>query len=206
MKTKTSSQQYLFGKVPLARIKPTFIKVLLASVTIAGFTGIICLLSGEFGETQGKILATVILTSGLSIGMLIYLTVLESRYQILGIAGSIASAISFLLGALLIWTDWNIFSGNSEALLKNYAFTTIIAIAIAHTCLIARLLAHKVSMVRLGTGMTIGCIGVLTLVLGNLIYGEFSDYDSLYRVIGVLGILILLGTIIIPVWARLQKQ
>lgn len=207
MKTNTSlTQKYLFGTVPLAQIKPTFIKVLLASVAVAGIIGIISLLSGEFGETQTKILATVILTSGLSIGMLIYLTVIGSPYQLLGFAGGIASIASFLLGTWLIWAEWSFFSYNSEGLLKSYTFSTIVAIAIAHTCLIVRLLANKLPLIRAGIIATIGCIGALTYILGAIIYGDYSNYDSLYRISGVLGILVLLGTIIIPVLARLQKK
>lgn len=182
------------------------IKLLLVSVLGAGIVGIISLLSGEFGELQSKILLTVILTSGLSVGMLIYLTVMGSAYQLVGLAGSIVAAISFVLGMWLIWKDWNFWGSNMEYVFKNYAFSTVIAIAIAHICLIVRLLAHKLPVVRIGIALTIGFIAVLTALIGSLIYFERDEYITSYRVIGVLGILILLGTVILPVWARIQKK
>src|SRR5438874_261382 len=126
------NKKYLFG-IPLKQIKPAFIKLLLASVAVAGLVGIVSLLSGEFGETQSRILLTVILTSGLSVGMLIYLSVMDTRYQVLGLAGGVISVISFMLGMWLVWTEWNLFNGQYEHLIKNYAFSTIVAIAIAHT-------------------------------------------------------------------------
>lgn len=202
---QAKKEKNIFG-IHIGSIKPVMIKLLLVSVLGAGIVGIISLLSGEFGELQSKILLTVILTSGLSVGMLIYLTVMGSAYQLVGLAGSIVAAISFVLGMWLIWKDWNFWGSNMEYVFKNYAFSTVIAIAIAHICLIVRLLAHKLPVVRIGIALTIGFIAVLTALIGSLIYFERDEYITSYRVIGVLGILILLGTVILPVWARIQKK
>lgn len=203
-KTKFNAKN-LFTGMSLGVARPLIIKVLLASVASAGLVGIISLLSGEFGEIQGKILFTVILTSGFSIGTLIYLTA-AGRYQIVAIFGVIAAIISFCLGLCLVWMEWNFFESNFEYIFKNYIFSTIVAIAIAHSCLIVRLLEHKVMLIRIGAGITIGNVIVLTGLIGYMIYGKVEDPEVLLRLMGVIGILVAVGTIVTPVWARTQKK
>lgn len=195
----------LLGDMPMGIARPLIIKILLASVTAAGIVGIISLLSGEFGEMQAKILLTVLLTSGFSIGTLIYMTVAR-QYQIVAIFGVIAAIISFCIGLSLVWLEWNFFEGNYEYVIKNYLFSTIVAIAIAHSCLIIRLLEHKTTYIRIGAGVTIGNVAILTGLLGYLLYGNLESSEVLFRLMGVIGILVAVGTIVTPVLARMQKK
>lgn len=205
---KKKLEKYIFG-LPVGNVKPTVIKVLLASVAIAGIVGIVSLLAGEFGTLQIKIIITVILTSGLSVGMLIYLTTASTRYQAIGLAGIVAALISFAIGMWLAWTEWNLFRNDYEYLIKTYAFSTVAAIGFAHTCLLVRLLGHKLFTISVGTAATIGCIFMVVVLAAAYIYGEnygSASTNMIVRYMGVFGILVAIGTIIIPVWAWLQRK
>ena len=203
--TKAAAPQ--LAGIPISGARAVIIKVLLASVAAAGIIGIISLVIGEFGELQGRILLTVILTAGLSIASLINLSTTGSRFEWIGLSGIIVAFISFCLGLWLVWVSYQWYSSADQIILKNYAFTAIVATAIAHICLIVRLLLHKVVGVKIGAAVTIGSVIALTLLLARLIYLEDTgDNTILARLMGVFGILIVLGTIITPVWGWLQKK
>lgn len=207
-KKSTNKQEILIFGIKSSKLKPILISALLGSVTIAGIVGIISLLIGEFGEIQGRVLFTSIVTSGLSVGLLIYSTLLTTIYRIIGWLGTLSAVTAFLLGLGVIWIDWSSLNSGDLGLqvLKGYAFATVLAIAFAHMSLVVRLLEHKIEAIRIGIAITMGCMGLLAFLIGVLIYSDFDNSEQLARWMGVLSILIATGTVTLPVWARLQKK
>lgn len=197
----------LLSKASLKQVKPILIKVLLGSVGIAGLVGILALLFGEFSSIHGKIIATVILTAALSVGLLIYLSIDNTRYRVVGVIGVITSLVAFTLGLLMIWTESRLFFEGTMQLWRAYALTTILSIALAHSSLMTRLLDHPVAAIRTGILATIVCSMGFVGICAYILFGNGLDYeDSMPRLLGVFGILIATGTIILPVWARIQKK
>lgn len=205
-KIANNSDSYL-STAQLKQFKPILIKVLLGSVGAAGLVGIIALLSGEFSSIHGRIIATVILTAALSVGLLIYLSIDNTRYRVIGLLGVMTALIAFALGLLMIWSESRLFFEGTMKLWKAYVLTTIMSVAFAHISLITRLLDHPVAAIRTGVLATIICSISFIGICAYILYGNGLDYeDTMPRLLGVFGILIASGTIILPVWARIQKK
>lgn len=205
-KTSTKSDSFL-STSQVKQIKPILIKVLLASVGVAGLVGIFALLYGQFGNIHADIIGTVILTAALSVGLLIYLSIDNSRYHVVGLMGIITSFVAFALGLILIWSNWSLFDDGNDDAWRAYVLTLVMSVALAHISLLVRLLDHRVAAIRMGILGTILSSVVLVVLFWSLLYARgFELQDTIPRMIGVFGILAASGTIILPVWARLQKK
>lgn len=186
-------------------VKRLFTRALLGSLFIAGLVGIGTLLSGDFNEVHGRILGTVLLIIGLSVGMLVYLPLVVTRYRWLSYIGMAAVAVACICGGILIWSDWSLFDSEMEQILKSYFFTTILSIAAAHACLMVKLTNHRVDTIRYGAYVTLTSIALLVGLFAYVIYGERVD-NEIWRFIGVIGIISALGSIITPIWARIGTR
>jgi hypothetical protein len=182
---------------------------IVASLSLTALIGIITLLSGDFGETQGKVLLTTLLLAAFSITVLCHLAVIGRALQLVGFVGVGISAVALVCGLLLIWRDWNNYY-DIEPLLKTFGVFGVLAVSFAHANLLLLLGQRRNPVVRLLLYITVGIIGVVALMLslpigsGGEIPGE--DGDWYWRLLGVVAILDVLGSIVLPVTGRLLRD
>lgn len=184
-------------------IKKLFLYTLITSVAISALIGIFVILFGNFGETEGKILATtftIAVTSILGLACGAYLE--TKRGKFLPICGIIFSIISAILFFMLIWVEmiWK-----EDVFYKSLATATILAVSCSHLSLISiAKLDAKFQWSKIALHI---CVWTLSaILLWILWFAEHSENDFIVRVIGVLSIIIAALTIITPVFYKLSNS
>lgn len=172
----------------------------IAALCACGVIGIVILLGGRFGPTEGRVLASTAAIGGASILAMASAVAWElRRWQPVGPAGMVAAALALLLVLLLIW---DIQPRTSRYGFERLAATAgIMAVALAHVSLLALARPHrKFQPVVHGT---VGAIALLVTLILFSIWTELSD-DDLFRLIGVVAILDACGTIAVPILHRVS--
>lgn len=182
---------------------------IIVSFSIAAIVGIIALLSGDFGETQGKIILTTLLMGASSITALCHLAIADRAMRIVGFVGLAASAIALITGLVLIWRDWN--DSAFEDWLKAFVTAGVLAVSFAHANLLLLLAGRRRLVIRIGLMITLVMITAVAImiILPVLSNGEIPGYDNeewYWRLFGVVGILDVLGTVVVPVLAIFVKD
>lgn len=164
----------------------------IGSFSIAALMGIVALLSGgEFGEGEAKVLLTTLIVGSASICMLCYLATADTRWARVGLVGSVVLVVPVATALMLVWQEWG---GEPEGLLKTFGIGVVAAITIAQICLLLSLAGA-----RPGLRLILVATVVLAVVLAGLVSGlilEAFDGDSNWRLLGVVAILDVLGTLV----------
>lgn len=194
----------------LKGIRRVAIIFIIVSLGIAALFGIVTLLTGDFGELQGKILLTTLLLAGFSITALCHLAVVGRSLRIVGFAGIGVSVLAFITGTVLIWRPWDNWNDLWDVTLKTFAVFSILAASLAQANLLLLLAERRNRVVRSGLFVTVALIGLLALliILPVVTNGEIpgDDGDGYWRFFGVVAILDVLGTIVIPVLGRFLRD
>jgi len=179
------------------------------SFSLAALVGIIALLGGDFGETQGKIILTTLLMGATSITALCHLAIADRAMRLVGFVGLAASAVALVSGVVLIWRDWN--DSAFEDWLKVFATASIVAVSFAHANLLLLLAGRRRRVIRVGLMVTLVMIAAVAIMIILPIVSEgqipgFANEDWYWRLFGVVGILDVLGTVVVPVMAIFVKD
>lgn len=190
------------GKVGIARRAAVY--AIIVSFSLAAVVGIIALLSGEFGETQGRILLTTVLLGATSITALCHLAIADRAMRVVGVVGLAASSVALVTGLVLIWRDWD--SPGFDDLLKAFATAGVVAVSFAHANLLLLLAGRRRQVIRIGLMVTLVMIAAVAImiVLPIVSEGEIPgprNEEWYWRLFGVVGILDALGTVVVPVLA-----
>jgi hypothetical protein len=198
-----------FGQNP-KQVRSYFVKGLLVSLGVAGLLGIVALLSGEFGMLQGKILLTTLLVGIYSVLCLCCLTLAGKRYEVVALLGVIFSSVALVTGLMLVWIifgDWDTPWQIAEFIWKTFYITGVVGFSLAHQSLLLLLADRPHALVQRLLWYTVIAI---TAVAAMLIYPVIDGFDMVdefyWRLLGVLAILDVVGTIATPVIAKLQSQ
>lgn len=181
---------------------------IIVSLSITAVIGIATLLTGDFGDTQSRILGTTLLIAAFSITSLCHLAVAGRALRIVGYVGIAVSVVALIAGVVLIWRDWGDY-GSLDVLFKAFAIFSILAVSFAHANLLLLLGERKRPVIRIGLFVTVGLIAVVAsmLILPILTDGDIpGDNDDYWRVFGVVAILDALGTIVLPVMSRFLRD
>lgn len=196
----------MISKFDTKKIRSYFLKALIVSVIAAAVAGIITLLLGSLDEIGYKILITTATIGVYSIISLCCLTVSESRYTIWGAIGVVAASIALLLALFVIWLG----DSNLEILptiFQCLLVFVIIGVSIAHQSLLLRIIDRTASLARSLTWVTIAIISTVALMLVfPILLSNFNLGDSYWRILGVLAILDVLGTIVTPITNRVAAK
>lgn len=177
--------------------KKTALWLLIASVVFSALLGIWAILSGTFGQLQGRVLLTTLtITAASVIGLACgayWETGRERWLPLIGIILATFSAVMIILG---IW-----FEPQGEFLWKVTASACFLAVATGHFCLL--------SLARLATRFKWALHAAFLLIyflagLGIFIIFAKVDGDWVYRAIGVTAILVGAVSLIIPIFHRLS--
>jgi hypothetical protein len=184
---------------------------IIVSLSVTALVGIVVLVSGSSDDTLGHILLTTLVLAAFSVTSLCHLAVVGKAPQVVGFVGIVASAGAFVAAEVLIWSA-NIFSSdNSENWFRALGVLTVLALSLAHANLMLLLQSRKRQVVRIGLGVTLGLIALVAIgiwipLLDN---GTFPDDNSsawYWRLFGVLAILDVLGTIVLPVTGAILRD
>lgn len=182
-------------------LRRLFLISLIASVATSALLGIGVILLGNFGEIEIRVLMTtftITVTSicGLACGAYLE-TGRSSPLPKIGIALSIAAA---LMCFLIIWNALD----DSEEFVKAFVTATILAISCSHLSLLSLArLDRRFAWTRIAAHV---CVWSLAAILLFIIWTEpQGDSDLIYRILGVLAILLASITVITPVMHKLSS-
>lgn len=188
------------------------IVVLIASISITAAVGIAVLLTGEFGETQGRVLATTGLVAGFSTVALCHLAVVARPVRIVGFVGLAVSALALLLGVILVWTPWNEeYRAAIEGAWHWFGTSSIVAVSLAHANLLLLLAGRRHPLVRIAMAVTLAAVATVALLLILPIVSDWKipdadSSDAYWRWFGVIAIVDALGTVVLPVVGLLIRD
>ena len=182
-------------------IRRIFLIGLIASVAASALLGIGVILLGNFGEIEIRVLMTtftITVTSicGLACGALVE----TGRGRHLSIAGISLSILAALMCFLIIWDLLD----DSELFVKSFVSATLLAISCSHLSLLSLArLDKRFSWTRIAANI---CVWWLVAILLYIIWLEPNgDGDLIYRILGVLGILLASITVVTPVLHKLSS-
>jgi hypothetical protein len=184
------------------RLRRLFLISLIASVATSALIGIGVLLLGNFGLLEVRILMTtmvitVVSVLGLACGA--YIEIRAGKH--LPYAGIALSVIAGLMSFLVIWDVLD----DDEIFIKMFLTVTLLAIACSHLSLLALArLDRRFSWTRISAVI---CVALLCAILLFILWFEpTGDSDLIYRILGVLGILLAAITVVTPVLHKLSSD
>lgn len=171
----------------------------IASISLCGLVGIYCLLQGNMGSFEARILGSTAVIGAASILALAAAIPWErKRWQPIGPIGSVIVALTLIQSLCAIWINDYLMS---EGLAKTLVVSCTLAVAFPHIGLLSLArLRRQYAWVRIGT---IACIAGLAGVICALVLAEIED-EAMVRIIGTLAILDVCGTITVPILHRVS--
>lgn len=189
----------------LRELRRTAVIFIIVSLSLTALVGIVTLLTASFGEVQAKVILTTLLVAGFSITALCHLAVVGRALRVVGFVGIAVSALALITGVTLIWGSWDNWNSGWDTVLKAFAVLGVLALSLAHANLLLLLGDRPSPLIRYGLIATVALIGVLALliILPIVTDGRIpGDNDVYWRILGVVAILDVLGTIVLPVVSR----
>jgi hypothetical protein len=176
-----------------------FLGLFVTSIVANAVLGIWALLSGDFGETQGKILGTSFLVSAAMLSSLINIP--ASRRRTLWpapVVGGAAGALGFTLFIVLIWAE-----PDGESWFKLAG--SLLVLAAGATLASSLALITAPGRLRLMQPLVDVLIAVLAV---TVIYGLWFEPDTEWyaRLVGVEGVLVAAATLLVPVLSRFASR
>lgn len=184
-----------------APIRTAIVRVTVTSFSLAALMGVVALLAGgAFGETEAKILFTTLLVGVVSVTVLCYLATAGTPSQPVGVAGGLAVPVPLVAALTMIWRDWD--TGVPEWLDRTFGVGAVVAATLAQACLLLALAARARPLVRRILVGTLVLAAVLAGVISYLIVGPEPQEQAFFRVLGVIAILDVLGTVLVAALTR----
>ena len=182
-------------------LKKVFLYSLIVSVCLSALFGIIAILSGDFGDTEIKILLTSLTISAASLGGLCCGAAYEARrVPYFATAGVLLIGMTALMILFGLWTelDWDLYW-------RMVGMMSTFSGAFAHLCLL-----HMARLKSSYQYVTWAAYTVDFLMCGIVSYMIWSDFnlfneEIIFRLLGVDAILIGVVSILIPILHRLSR-
>jgi hypothetical protein len=183
-------------------LRRIFLITLIASVVTSALIGIGVLLLGNFGLIEVRVLMTtmvITIVSVLGLACGAYIEIRGGKY--LPLAGIAFSVIAGLMSFLVIWDVLD----DDEIFIKSFLTVTLLATACSHLSLLALArLDRRFSWTRISAVI---CVALLCAILLFILWFEpTGESDLIYRILGVLGILLAAITVVTPVLHKLSSD
>lgn len=182
-------------------LKKLFLITLLLALVVSGLIGISIFLVGDFDSAQLKLLGT---TAGVGVFCLLGLASVTGSsakwMRPLPYLGITSSSVALALIILLIWDLWDTEDIGEEIYFKVLACLVVVAVSIAHMSLLRAVqgASNLVKWCQRGTLLVIVAVAVQLIV--GILYSWDFDEEMYLRLLGVLVILDVLGTIFVGVF------
>ena len=182
-------------------LRRLFLYLLIASIGLSAIIGIGVILFGNFGEIEVRVLFTTLTVTVTSIFGLACGAYLETgRGKYLPLAGIALSIVSALMCFLIIWNVLD----DSELFIKSFLTGVLLAASCSHLSLLS--LARLDSRFAWTRIAAVACVILLVLIFLYILWFEPKGYsDLIYRVLGVLGILLASITVVTPILHKLSS-
>jgi hypothetical protein len=182
-------------------LRRLFLYLLIASIGLSAVIGIGVILFGNFGEIEIRILFTTLTVTVTSIFGLACGAYLETgRGKYLPLAGIVFSIVSALMCFLIIWDVLD----DSELFIKSFLTGVLLAASCSHLSLLSLArLDSRFAWIRVAA---VVCVSLLVLIFLYILWFEpEGDSDLIYRILGVLGILLASITVVTPILHKLSS-
>lgn len=196
-------------------VRRAAIWTVIVSLVITALIGIYTIVSGDFGETQGKVMLTTLAVAGFSILALCHLAVFGRDVKIFGWVGIGTSGVALGLGATLIWWNWSETMYQPTDLYLNltkaFAVSALVAVSLAHANLMLLLQNSPLRWIRTALSVALVFITIVpTLVIPVILtdgtFPPMSFQEVYWRFFGVILILDALATIALPVTTLIVRS
>jgi hypothetical protein len=181
-------------------VRKTALRLLIASIVISGTLAIMALVTGEFGRLQAQVLLSALATSGASIcGMACGAAWDQKRWRSAALGGLGTVLLTLTITLIAVWFE----PDPIETWMKVVATGWLFSVAAAHASLLGLARTDELlgwvrfSSVALGFVLAFG----ITLPIWS---STFEDNTGYFRGLGVVGVLMLTGSLSLPVAARLR--
>jgi hypothetical protein len=177
--------------------------IVIGSFSIAALLGILALLGpGEFGETQGRVVLTTVVVGLESLAVLCYLALAGHRMAGVGAAGGVVSLVCAATALWLVWVPWE---WQADEPWRLFASTLVLALTLAQaSLLIAVADRHHLRGPLVGT-LAVAAV-VAAMVIGPILEESFPESEGYWRLLGILAILDVLGTIVLMAVGTLGRR
>jgi hypothetical protein len=181
----------------------------IVSVSLAAVIAIISVITGDLSR-QASIILTTLLVTGFGLTMLCHLAVAGRPVRVVGFVGMVASAVTLVLGLLLIWSDRLLDSDLSVDVWRWFGVSVILAVSLAQANLLLLLAGRRHPAVRIALAITLLAIaalalmGILPIVSENEIPAPGTE-EAYLRTATVIAIIDALGTVVLPVVALVLR-
>lgn len=188
--------------------KPFFVRGLLLCLSTTAAIGIYALLTGSFNETGVRVLTSTLLVGLSCMFCLADLSVLDTRHRAVGSIGISAATTALVQGLFLIWAVDTGVPGDTWFLVaRGFFLAAILAFALAHAALLLRIVLPDSGSIAAVRAATLTTMGVVALLLSApVVESGLADTGGYWRLVGALAILDVLGTVSLPVLARLDAR
>lgn len=173
----------------------------IGSFSVAALMGIVALLGGgDFGENEARVLLTTLIVGSASICVLCYLATSGTRWALVGFAGDVVLVLPVVTALILVWSEW---SGEDDGTLKAFGVGVVVAVTLAQLSLLLALAGDG----RLGAILwpTTAVAAAVAAMVSAMIVGAV-DGDDVWRILGVLAILDVLGTLVTIALAKFADR
>jgi hypothetical protein len=183
------------------------LRLLAASLCLAAAVAIWALIAGRFDETSLRVLLTGLAAALCTLGALAGATALrlENGARRVGKATIGLSQLALVLALALIWIPE---AANGEALIRTLGISSVLMLAGAHaSLLLSRLSSLDTRAVRrLLQGAIVCAASAALLVSGVFAAADGSVASGLWRLLGVLVVLALLNTVLVPLARKIARD
>ena len=173
----------------------------IGSFSIAALLGVLALLAGgEFGEGQARVLVTTVCVGVASVLTLSYLATVDRPFRLVGLLGGLAAVPTLVLSLLLVWTEIGDDS-SGELVWKAFGVGSVVSLTLAQAALLLVVAAQAAPYVRMLLVGTLVLAAWVALHVSLLVVAVDAGDGSL-RMLGVVAILDVLGTVAVSALAR----
>ena len=175
-------------------LRSIVVRLVVVSFSVAALLGIAALLGADvLGETGARVLGTTCVVGVESIAVLCYLAVGGTRRQMLGVAGGLISLVPFGIMLWLIWAG----EFDLDITLRVFGVGLTTAASLAQACLLAAVADQPRPRVKPLLTATFAAMVVLAVMIVIPIVSASDPGDWYWRVLGIVAILDVLGTILV---------
>jgi len=196
----------------LKGVRRTAVIVIIVAVAVSAILGIVILLTGGWGDVQGRVLATTFAIAVFAVTALCHLVQVDRPLRAVGFAGIAASVLGLIPILIIIWGDVWAFDNDAYAwLMKAFALFAVLAGSLAQANLLLLLARRRQPAVRVVLVLALVMIAALAFMILLPILSDgripgWEDGDWYWRLFGVVAILDALCTIVLPVLGLVLKD
>ncbi|KAA1427180.1 hypothetical protein [Nocardioides antri] len=170
-------------------LRRVVVTLVIGSFTLAALMGIAVLLgAGGFGETQWRVLATTVAVGVTSVALLCHLGLAGRSHAWVGLLGAAVALVAFGSSLELIWGTADTFT--------LWSASGTIAATLAQVSLLLTVAARR-DLDWLLVPTLAAAVLVAAMIVGPILNESAPDGDGYFRLLGVLAILDVLGTLVL---------